>query len=230
MKLLSINAWEGQVKELKEFILSHALNTDIFFVQESLTNKGKNFAQEWLPDYQLLFAKKRIDKNNRFAQSTFIKKDLKIVKSENIGDGDTKIGYTLFTQVKTKDNKVLNLLNVHGCSRPGHKQDTPIRIKQSKMIINFLKDYPQTKIIAGDFNLDVNIKSVQLFEDNNYRNLIKDYKIPTTRNNFSWKKYKNKQLFADFTFVSPDLKIKEFTVPQNEVSDHLPMILEFDLS
>jgi len=229
MKLLSINAWEGQVKNLKEFILKHSLDTDIFFIQESLDNKSNNFAQKWLPDYQLFFADKRVNKNDRFAQSTLIKKDLEIIKKEIIGVGDNQVGLVLFTQVKTKDNKILNLLNVHGHARPGHKQDTPGRIKQSQMIINFLKDISQPKIIAGDFNLDINIKSVQLFEDNNYRNLIKDHKISTTRNNLSWKKYKNKQLFADFTFISPNLKVKEFTVPNVEVSDHLPMILEFDL-
>ena len=66
-----------------------------------------------------------------------------------------------------------------------------------------------------------------MFEDNGYKNLIKEFKIPTTRNEISWAKYENKQLFADFVFVSPDVKITNFSVPNNEISDHLPLILEF---
>ena len=75
-------------------------------------------------------------------------------------------------------------------------------------------------------------ESVRMFEEAGYRNLIRDFDIKTTRNQISWDMWPDlpKQLWADFVFVSPDIKVKSFVVPEDdESSDHLPMILEVDL-
>jgi endonuclease/exonuclease/phosphatase family metal-dependent hydrolase len=66
--------------------------------------------------------------------------------------------------------------------------------------------------------------------DNLGTNLIKEFKINNTRNEISWKKYHNRQSFADYIFVSPDIRVNKFEVPYNLVSDHLPLVLEFGLS
>jgi hypothetical protein len=63
----------------------------------------------------------------------------------------------------------------------------------------------------------------------NRRDLIRDYKIENTRNEISWKQYSNKQYYADFTFVTDDIKVLNFDVSYCLVSDHLPMILDFSL-
>ena len=55
---------------------------------------------------------------------------------------------------------------------------------------------------------------------------VKEYQISTTRSPL----YRNfaEMKFADYTLVSPGIEVKTFLVPQVEVSDHLPMILEFE--
>ena len=129
-------------------------------------------------------------------------------------------------------NKVVHLANIHGKARPGHKLDTPTRLRQSKVIINFFKDKHGPKIIGGDFNLLPETKSVQMFEEAGYKNLIKDYKIKTTRNMLAWgtlKKSEEKQCFADYVFTSSDVKVKSFEVPDIKISDHLPLILSFEI-
>lgn len=229
MKIVFLNTWRNEIKELKDFILKQSKNTDIFCLQESLDPKSRNFCQSYLPNYQLSFAKKYLNKLSKFEQSTFIKKGLKILDTQVFGLKDSTIGLTIFNKIETKDKKTINLCNVHGHAYPGHKQDTPGRLRQSQLIVNFLKNLPGHKIIGGDFNLDLGIKSIQIFKDNNFRNLIKEFNIDTTRNHLSWAKHENKQLFADHLFVNQDLKIKKFTVPKIEISDHLPMILEIDL-
>ena len=78
------------------------------------------------------------------------------------------------------------------------------------------------KILVGDFNLNINTKSLTILEKKMI-NLIKKYNIQTTRN----KHFPGSEKFADYTFVSPDIKIRSFQVPHTEVSDHLPMILQF---
>lgn len=229
MKIVFLNAWKNETKKVKDFILKHSKDTDIFCIQESLDSKSKNFCQECLPDYQLFFAKKKSTENDCFEQSTFIKKDLKVLETNIIGEKELDIGLAIFNKIITKDKKTINLCNVHGHAMPGHKQDTPERLKFSQLIVDFLEKIPGPKIVAGDFNLDLEIKSIQIFKDNNFRNLIEEFNIDTTRNHLSWNLYKVKQFFADHLFVDSKLKVKKFTVPKIEISDHLPMILEFDL-
>lgn len=229
MKIIFLNVERGiKAKELKDFILTHSKNTDIFCFQESNDKDSHLFCQDYLSkDYQFFFDKKRINPQDIFFQSTFIKKNISVLKTQTIGQGNLKIGLALLTQIKTDKDKILNVCNVHGYAWPGDKQDTPDRLYQSQLIIDSLRDFSGPKIIGGDFNLDKDIKSTQIFEENNYKSLIKEFDIKNTRNEVSWQKYDNKQHFADHTFVTKDLKIKNFTVPYNEISDHLPMILEF---
>lgn len=72
-------------------------------------------------------------------------------------------------------------------------------------------------------------ESIQAFAKAGYRDLIHEYKIPTTRNHFSWDLYPNAPyLFSDYVFIDPAIQVKSFSVPNVEVSDHLPMILEIE--
>ena len=229
MKIIFLNAWQGQIPKIKNFILENIPTTDIFCFQESFNSKSQIFCLDLLEDYQYFFDEKRVSKQDQFINCTFIRKNFSVLDIKTIGQGDSTIGLGLFTKIKISDNKFINLCNFHGHARPGDKQDNPNRIKQSQLIIDFFKDLSGPKIIGGDFNLDLNIKSVQMFEDNGYKNLIKEFKIPTTRNEISWSKYENKQLFADHLFVSPGIKITNFSVPNNKISDHLPLILEFKI-
>jgi len=230
MKIIFLNAWQGrQTSLIQNFILENKSTTDIFCFQESrIRQKSPVFCQSILSDFQLFTTDKYFTNHNKFNQSTFIKNKFEIVDSKTIGENNSKVGLGLFTQIKTPSG-VLNLCNVHGRAFPGHKQDTPNRIRQSQLIIDFFKKLSGPKIIGGDFNLDFNTKSVQMFEDNGYKNLIKDFNISTTRNEIAWADYEIKQLFADYVFVSPDIKITNFSVPNNEISDHLPLILEIKI-
>ncbi|MCL5784026.1 MAG: endonuclease/exonuclease/phosphatase family protein, partial [Patescibacteria group bacterium] len=106
---------------------------------------------------------------------------------------------------------------------PNSKSDTESRINQSQKINQFLKKLPREKILCGDFNLALNTQSVKILEEDMV-NLIKKYQITATRNKF----FPGEEKFADYTFVSNGINVKNFQVPDIEVSDHLPMILEFE--
>jgi hypothetical protein len=227
MKIVFLNAWQGQIPQIKNFILENIPTTDVFCFQESYNSKSQIFCLDLLKNYQHFIEEKRVSEHDKFVNCTFVKNNFLVSDIKTIGQGDLKIGLGLFTKIKTPDNKIINLCNVHGHARPGDKQDNPARIKQSQLIIDFFKDLSGPRIIGGDFNLDLNTESVKMFENSGYKNLIREFKVPTTRNEISWQKYKNRQLFADYVFISPDIKITNFSVPNNEVSDHLPLILEF---
>lgn len=121
-------------------------------------------------------------------------------------------------------NKKFIVCNLHGIWKKGEKVDDPSRINQSVQIRNFLNQYRgEAKILCGDFNLNIDTKSLKILEED-LINLIKKYKIPTTRS----KLYTRGDKFADYTLVSGKTKVINFQVPDIAVSDHLPMILEFE--
>lgn len=122
----------------------------------------------------------------------------------------------------------LHIFNYHGIPKPGDKLDTPARLEQSRKIVRVMKNITGPKILCGDFNLMPGAESVRIIEKAGYRNLITEFDIISTRNRISWRNYHHVQHFADYVFVSPEIKVKDFQVPYNEVSDHLPMILDFE--
>jgi hypothetical protein len=121
------------------------------------------------------------------------------------------------------DNNDLLISHFHGIWYPKTKSDSPDRINQCRKINKFLENFHCRKIICGDFNLLPDTLSMKIMETN-MKNLIKDYHITSTRN----LNYKRDEKFADYMLVSADVKVKSFHVAGVEVSDHLPLILEFD--
>ncbi len=169
-------------------------------------------------------------------RSIFVNKNLKIVnrgKLQPFKVTPKDAGGFQYIRLEIEGKKLF-VGEVHGKTHPGNKLDTPERLGQSEMIINFLKNIQGAKIVGGDFNLMPETESIRLLESAGYKNLIKEFDIKSTRNKVSWEEFKNqpgfvKQRFADYVFVSPEVKVKSFEVPYLEVSDHLPLILEFDL-
>jgi hypothetical protein len=225
MKIIFLNAWEGTNGEvLWNFIGKQKETTEVFCFMEA----GKNFrlkCEKILPNYACVSAVKMMANEDGFFQSTYVKKGNEILKSEVILKDNLDTGLGLYTQIERKEG-IINVVNVHGVVLPVNKLDCPKRIEQSRELIGFLAGISGPKIIGGDFNLEPETESVKMFEKHGYRNLIKEFNVDTTRNHLSWDRYPNKQLFADYLFVSPEVKIRSFTVPKNEISDHLPLVLE----
>ncbi len=171
-------------------------------------------------------------------KAIFIRKDITIIsrsellisgdKSETILEKDfSNLPITLQCVELNMSGKLLTVYNFHGTSFPGSKLDTKKRLKQSAIILDFLKLKKGPIILIGDFNLLPQTQSIKILEEN-YRNLIKEFNIERTRSDLSsYAKGDDFQKFADYTFVSKDIEIKNFEVPIIEISDHLPMLLEF---
>lgn len=135
---------------------------------------------------------------------------------------------TPFQQVTIQYNdKIYQIFNFHGTPYPGSKLDTSLRLLEAEKIEKIIKKSKDPKILVGDFNLLPNTKSIAVHEQN-MTNLIKKFNIKETRSNLNpYYGQSNFQRFADYTFVSPDVIISKFQVPNMEISDHLPMIIEF---
>lgn len=257
MKLICLNTWGGRIyKPLMNFIKKNSKDTDIFCFQEVFDTKSNitesagfrlNLYKEIskkLPRLQGYFASgvenyiagsfqpNFIDFNLSWGLAIFIHKKLKIIsngdffvygKKDSFNPKDLNSLPRNFQYINLKiGNKKFIIVNLHGIWIKGPKIDTTFRIKQSEIIKNFLNQQEGEQILCGDFNLNIDTQSLKILEKN-MKNLIKEYQIPTTRSGlYNWG-----DKFADYVFVSPEVKVINFQVPNIEVSDHLPMILEF---
>lgn len=204
-----------------------------------------------LPDFHVYYAVTQDDMDMEpipgatvhWGVATFVKKSHTVISHQDfflcngrntyIPQDYSTLGYNALCVTIATDAFPLTICNMHGISEPGHKRDTPQRLAQSQKILDSLKDQAGEKIIMGDFNLFPDTESVHMFESAGFRNLIREYGIPTTRGTLVKQlnpHYANTPLgfqeFADYTFVSPGIDVKAFEVPDLPISDHLPMILK----
>jgi len=76
----------------------------------------------------------------------------------------------------------------------------------------------------GDFNLLPETESLRIIE-NGMENLVKDYNVQSTRTSL-YTRHEISGKFADYIFLSPSIKVKDFKVLPDEVSDHTALFLE----
>jgi len=230
MKAIFLNCWHAKIKEkLFDFILKNSSSVDIFCFQE-LDKKFFDELQTKLKNFKGVYQTKRYINDWNFHQAIFVKNNFEF---ETITVGCQAV------KIKSYQS-VFFVYNVHGVSLPGDKNDSKERLEQSRQIIDLAQKFSIPAIIGGDFNLNPNTQSIKMFDETDYVNLIKEYKIKSTRNHFAWeqaqeqlrnegREFYGKQYYADYCFVTHDIKVKTFAVPDPEVSDHLPLILEFEV-
>ncbi len=163
----------------------------------------------------------------------YIYKDASFYKEDDINSHPQSLQYV---QMKI-NGRILTVCNFYGAPYPGTKLDTPERLLQSRKALDFLSEQEGEKIVVGDFNLLPQTKSITMFEEAGFRNLIKDFSIKTTRGSLNKKmnpQYANTpqgfQEFADYAFVSSGISVSDFKVPDISISDHLPLVLDFKIT
>lgn len=132
----------------------------------------------------------------------------------------------LVADLKLPSDKKLRILNYHGVWTR-EKLGNAETLAACKQILKLAKAVNYPTIIAGDFNLFPDTPSMKIFYDD-FVSLIDTYNIQTTRPN-SNELSNLKRNVVDFVLVSKDIKVNNFEVPNLEVSDHLPLILDFEI-
>lgn len=240
MKLITLNTWGARVKgPFFDFIKKYR-GVDIFCFQEVYEKAEEKLKvhypevsynlfselKKMLPDYDGYF---RPAFHGIYGIAVFIKKDFKIFEEGDIIVHDnstyTEIGGHHSRNLQwikfELDGKKFTVMNVHGLWNGKGKTDTPERISQSKMIKEFVNKSEDPKILCGDFNLNPDTESIKIIEEG-MDNLIKKHSIKSTRTSL----YTKPEKFADYVFISPDIKVKDFKVLPDEVSDHSALFLE----
>lgn len=253
MKIITLNTWGGRAgrEGLLAFFEKHKDTTDIFCLQEiwsapyehynghlagglaieheNIMTRGMQeisavlsdhipyFRPHLMDDYGLLMLVHK--KWKIMAEGElFVYKEKGHVPDDDLGNHARNIQYVTIE----KDGQPVTVINFHGLWNGKGKGDSEDRLKQSENIVNFTKSLAGECVLCGDFNLLPETESVKKFEQVGLKNLVKEYGITSTRTSF----YTKPEKFADYIFISPNLKEKDFRVLPDEVSDHAPLFVE----
>lgn len=254
MKIISLNTWGGRAGKdnLLDFFRKHK-DIDIFCLQEiwsapyehleghsaggmsidhsnimvygmqeisaSLDNHNAYFKPHHLDNYGLMIlVKKNLDVISE--GDVFVYKEKGHVPEGDVGNHARNVQFVTITT----DSGNYSILNFHGLWNGGGKGDSEDRLIQSDRVIQFLKTLSNPLVFCGDFNLLPNTQSLKKLEEFGLRNLIREKGVTSTRSNL----YTKPEKFADYALVSDEIKVNDFKVLPDEVSDHLAMYLDFE--
>jgi endonuclease/exonuclease/phosphatase family metal-dependent hydrolase len=243
MRIISLNVWLGKLKDpLIAFLQREAPATDIFCFQEMKSSFGRSPEEDLfsvvarsLPGFQGFFEATQDEEGGvEIGLATFIKRvetidkegDFFVYRTRNSmvgGDGRTMGRNAQFIEFP-KSGKEYAIVNFHGLWSGKERLDSEVRIEQSKKLKGLLNALGGTKIVCGDFNLTKDTESLAIL-DEGMRNLITESGITSTRPE-RYFPYPDK--FCDYILVDNDVKVKEFKVLEDEASDHLPLVLDFE--
>jgi len=134
----------------------------------------------------------------------------------------------LILKLKT-GNREFTDINTHLTWGPT-PDDEPYKVEQAKILYEELKKTPAPFILSGDFNVTPETETASMFNDL-ARNLTVENNVKNTLNG---EIHPAKNLFppglaVDYIFVSQDINVKTFKVVEESLSDHLGLMLEFEL-
>lgn len=128
--------------------------------------------------------------------------------------------------LKLPDLKKLRVLNYHGIwtkEKIGNYETLEACKKINKLATEV--NYPT--IITGDFNLFPDTESMKVFHGS-FVSLVDKHGVQTTRPKTNELSHLKRNV-VDFIFVTKDIKVKSFEVLDTDVSDHLPLVLGFEV-
>ncbi len=154
----------------------------------------------------------------------FIKNKYKeITDWENWPGNEAKA--VLVVDLELKNGEKIRIINYHGIwtkEKIGNKET----LNACRKINDLAKEVNYPVIIVGDFNLFPDTQSMRVFKD--FQSLVDVYNIKTTRPS-SNELSSLKRNIVDYIFVSSGIKVTSFKVLDSDVSDHLPLILDFEI-
>ena len=253
MKLISLNTWGGKVfQPLLGFIDEQADDTDVFCFQEMFdspvavtTSSGTrtnlhteisrllpDFAGYFSPAYDGLDIDGNFDFRFSYGLSLFLHSKVSVKRYS----GDEFIYGTRNCEKLTCFSRSLqhvtivhhglkySIAHFHGLWNGKGKGDTPDRIEQSRRVRSIVDRLEGEKILCGDFNLEPGTQSLAILEEG-LVNLVTESGITNTR---SYTYYPKPCRYADYVLTSPAIGVTLFSALEVDVSDHLPLVLEFD--
>lgn len=255
IKYLTLNMFEGgkQNLELKAFFLKE--RPDILCLQEVYDTADNSLSERFhsievltgfFPEYSHVYAPELLyhDQGKKYHCGNAIFSRFPIKETKTIfydlpyGEYERYNGYDLAYDFSKQPYNLLhaelsvgdaslNVFTTHGIWGT-HGGDTDRRLAMGDTIINQIVD-KQHVLLGGDFNLYRNTQTVRNIEEH-LDNVFGD----TLKTTFNIRKKPHVGNYAtsvvDMLFVSHDIVIKKKSCPDVDVSDHFPLLAEFELA
>jgi exonuclease III len=255
MKIITLNTWGGRAGRdgMLSFFEKYKDTTSVFCLQEIwsaayehldghdaggvpirhdnimvrglqeisslLTGHSAYFRPHFMDNYGLLMlAHKNISVTEEGEH--YVYKEKGYIPEGDVGNHARNIQYAMVE----REPGLLTIINFHGIWNGKGKTDTEDRIQQSKNIVDFIREVKGDVILCGDFNLLPDTESIKILEDAGLRNLIREYGVTSTRTSH----YTKPEKYADYVFLSKRIKVKDFKVLPDEVSDHSALCVEIE--
>lgn len=122
-------------------------------------------------------------------------------------------------------NSELRVINYHGIWTK-EKVGNQKTLKACQKINQLAKEVDYPVIITGDFNLFPDTESMRVFKD--FISLIDKYQIQTTRPKNNELNHLKRNV-VDYILINQGIKVNFFQILDSDVSDHLPLILDFEI-
>lgn len=123
-------------------------------------------------------------------------------------------------------DKSLRVINYHGIwSRD--KTGSERTKNACREILNLAREAHGACIVCGDFNLFPNTASMEVLNEE-LTNLVDLFSIQSTRPESNELSGTSRNV-VDYVLVNDRVKVKTFQVLDSNVSDHLPLVLEFEV-
>lgn len=226
LQILSLNLEHGLLlDDLLRYIRDKSQDVSVFCFQESY--EIRDVLEETLRGTFSGYHVSKPTTDEVFRVSTYVRKEITVEAKDALFETDPDMGVALRCTMRMADGTRFAVTNVYGVPQPGHKLDTPERLLLTRELIAQGRESDSPRVLIGDFNLLPEAQSIREFVGQGYRDLIDEFRIPTTRNERAWKRYPdNPQLFADYAFVRGESMAYDLAVDDVTVSDHLPLRLE----
>lgn len=121
--------------------------------------------------------------------------------------------------------KDLQIINVHGTWNKDKIGNERSKIQTKAILDNVRFDIPC--IVVGDFNLLPDTTEIKQLSER-LTNLIDKYNIKSTRPDFD-DGLDTGNMVCDYIFVNDKVKVNNFFVIISDVSDHYPLVLDFEI-
>lgn len=239
---------------LLEFFGRHAESTDIFCLQEVWSDAYQAFEGRYAGGKPLDNQKTmtrglqeissvlsghggyfRPHLLENYGLCTFVRKGLPVIEEGEVfvhhekgyvpeGDIGNHARNLQYVTITTPSGPI-TIINFHGLWNGKGKTDCNERIAQSEKMIEFLRTLNYPYILCGDFNLRPDTESLAMLEREGLRNLVREYRIESTRTSL----YDKVDPFADYILVREGVEVVDFQKLPDVVSDHAPLLVEVKL-
>lgn len=242
MKLMQLNAYQGRLSR-PLIKLIDTTDADIVCLQEAVAIDGEsgffatlaqlqaagNYAYlYWSPTYGFKHMRRSATYGNailsrqpfRTAVTQFT--HLQYHPDFDISFDDTNVRNLQHVTVNTGKDP-LHIINHHGYRSSLGKQGSKQTTYQIDRLVDYVEPLLAPLIIAGDFNLSPSSDSLKRINAR-YRNLSLIYGLETTRTVLA-----ERAEVCDYVFTSDHVHVVSFSASAEVVSDHRPLLLEFDI-